>query len=189
MKASIIDALVRALAMLRFDKLADKTASLLSKVRLHRLRSAGIELNFVPQGGFYFEIAGDVRKFSIDPTSHIKSDTFIECSGGVRIGRYFHPGRGLTIFSTNHNYVFGTRIPYDSTVIEKPVTIEDFVWCGANVTIVPGVRVGEGAVIAAGSVVTKDVPRCAVIGGNPACILKFRDIERFDDLKAKNLFE
>lgn len=181
--------LIEVLALISADRIATKWASLMAKVRLTRLRRQGIHLNFVAQGGHYFEIAGDPRKFSIDITSHIKSDSFIECSGGVAIGRYFHPGRGLTIYSATHNYAAGTRIPYDDIHIPKPVSIGDFVWCGANVTIVPGVTIGEGAVIGAGSVVVKDVPRCAVVGGNPARVLRYRDIEHFDRLKAAGKFE
>ena len=185
----MIQFVVLFMMTIRLDRLIDRFNSIVAKVRVARFRANGITLNFVPQGGYRFEIAGDLKKFSIDKTSHIKSDTFIECSGGVRIGRYFHPGRGLTIFSANHHYDKATRIPYDSTVLHRPVVIEDFVWCGANVTIVPGVTVGEGVVIGAGSVVIKDVPRCAVIGGNPARVLKHRDIEHFDDLKRRGLFE
>ncbi len=181
--------LITSLMFLNVDRIGSKWTSLMSKVRLQRLRRHGIQLQFVPQGGHFFEIAGDVRKFRIDATSHVKSDTFIECGGGVSIGRYFHPGRGLTIYSVTHNYAAGSRIPYDDIHIPKPVAIGDFVWCGANVTILPGVTVGEGAVIGAGSVVVKDVPRCAIVGGNPARVLNYRDIEHFDRLKAAGEFE
>jgi len=180
---------VNVLSAVQADRIADRLSSLLSKVRLHRLNRQGIPLRFVPQGGHYFEIAGDLSKFSFDPTSHIKSDTFIECGGGVTIGRYFHPGRRLTIYSATHNYASGTRIPYDDVHLHKPVTIGDFVWCGANVTVMPGVTIGEGAIIGGGSVVVKDVPRCAIVGGNPARILKYRDIEHFDRLKTAGQFE
>ena len=112
----------------------------------------------------------------------------IECSGGVEIGEYFHTGKGLTIFSTNHNYDSTETIPYDEINIEKKVTIKDFVWLGANVTIVPGITIGEGAVVGAGSVVTKDVPDCAVVGGNPAKILKYRNKEKFYDLKKQGKY-
>lgn len=181
--------LVAVLLLLNADRIGTKFASLMAKGRLQRLRRQGIHLHFVPQGGYYFEIAGDSRNFSIDATSHIKSDTFIECSGGVAIGRYFHPGRGLTIYSATHNYAAGSRIPYDDIHIPRPVAIGDFVWCGANVTILPGVTVGEGAVIGAGSIVVNDVPRCAIVGGNPARVLKYRDIKHFDRLKAAGEFE
>ena len=94
----------------------------------------------------------------------------------MKIGAYFHTGRGLTIFSSNHKYDNDNFIPYDSVSINKPVIIKDFVWLGSNVTIVPGVTIGEG-------VVTRDIPDYAVIGGNPAQIIKYRDIDRFCKLK------
>lgn len=161
----------------------DRYRSFLVKIKVQKYRERGIPLSFVSQGGYDFEIGGDISRFSFHRTSHIKSNTFIECTGGVTIGRHFHPGRGLTIFSTNHNYLSSERIPYDDVSIVLPVIIEDFVWCGANVTILPGVTIGEGAVIGAGSVVTKDVPACAVVGGNPAKILKYRDVDLFNKLK------
>lgn len=155
---------------------------LLLRIKKYQKQS-GQTINFVCQGNYSLNIIGDLRKFKIDKTSALKSDTVIECSGGVHIGKYFHTGRGLTIFSTNHNYESEKSIPYDKKVIVKPVIIEDFIWCGSNVTIVPGVTIGEGVVIGAGSVVTKDIPKYAIIGGNPAKILKFRNKETFERLK------
>lgn len=58
------------------------------------------------------------------------------------------------------------------TEIIKPVNIEDNVWIGCNCLIMKGVTIGEGAVVAAGSVVTKDVPPKTVVGGNPAKVIK-----------------
>ncbi|OQS46817.1 hypothetical protein B0T49_13730 [Chromobacterium violaceum] len=129
-----------------------------------------------------------MSRFYIDPTNHIKSDTFIECSGGVRIGCHFHAGRGLTIFSSNHNYLSDSRIPYDDVDLPGPVVIEDFVWFGANVSVVPGVTVGEGAVVAMGAVVTRDVPPGAIVAGNPARIIGNRDMELYQRLKAQGRF-
>lgn len=157
------------------------------KIKKYQVQSGQI-INFVPQGNYSLNIVGNLNKFKIDETSHLKSDTFIECSGGVTIGKYFHTGKSLTIFSTNHNYESNNSIPYDGKSIEKPVIIEDFVWCGANVTIVPGVKVGEGVVIGAASVVTKNVPKYAVIGGNPAKILKYRNKDLFKILKNEEKF-
>lgn len=151
-------------------------------------KQSGQIINFVSQGNYSLNIMGDLTKFKIDKTSHLKSDTVIECSGGVKIGRYFHTGKGLTIFSTNHNYESDKKIPYDEKSILKPVIIEDFIWCGSNVTIVPGITIGEGAIIAAGSVVTRNVPKCAVIGGNPAKIIKYRNIDNFERLKKEGKF-
>lgn len=54
----------------------------------------------------------------------------------------------------------------------KDICIEDSVWIGANVIILPGVRIGKGSIVAAGSVVTKDVAEMSVVGGNPAVLIK-----------------
>ena len=72
---------------------------------------------------------------------------------------------------------------YERAIITcKPVRIRRNVWVGANVTILPGVTIGENAVIGAGSVVTKDVPDNAVVAGNPARLIRYLDAEQ---LKAR----
>lgn len=58
---------------------------------------------------------------------------------------------------------------------KKPIIIENDVWIGASVTILKGVKIGNGAVVGAGSVVTKDIPDFAIVVGNPAKIVKYRD--------------
>jgi acetyltransferase-like isoleucine patch superfamily enzyme len=173
---------------LRTDQWADRWSAMVARLRVQRLRARGIPLNFVPQGGYDFCITGDLSRFQIDATSHIKSGTFIECSGGVRIGQHFHPGRGLTIYSTNHNYRSDRMIPYDDVDLPGPVVIEDCVWAGANVSIVPGVTVGEGAVLAMGAVVTRNVPAGAVVAGNPAQVIGQRDMEVYRQLKEQGHF-
>jgi acetyltransferase-like isoleucine patch superfamily enzyme len=180
--------LLTLLDVLRVDRLVDRWSYLLAQLRVRRYRARGIALTFVPQGGHDFHIEGDLSRFHIDATSHIKSGTYIECSGGVRIGRYFHAGRGLTIFSTNHNYRSDRMIPYDDVDVPGPVVIEDCVWVGANVSIVPGVTIGEGAVVAMGAVVTRDVPAGAVVAGNPARVIGQRDMDLYRRLKTQGRF-
>lgn len=177
------------LFLFRFDRIVKSLKQLQVDVYLKGLeRNFGIRVKFVNQGEGGLTIAGDLSKFKFDTTSHLKSGTFIECTGGVEIGRYFHTGRGLTIFSTNHNYDGEVAIPYDAENILKAVKIGDFVWCGANVTIMPGVNIGEGAVVGGGAVVTKDIPDYAVVGGNPAKIIKYRNIDKFLELKKEGKF-
>lgn len=177
------------LYLLQFDRVMGFVLVAHTQVRLLRYKKKGVVVNYVTQGEGGVVISGDITKFKIHDTSHLKSSTFIECSGGVSIGKYFHVGRGLTIFSTNHNYNEPKMIPYDEQTVDGPVVILDFVWCGANVTIVPGVTIGEGAVIGAGAVVTRDIPDCAVVGGNPAIVLKYRNQSAFRILKeAKRWF-
>ena len=80
-------------------------------------------------------------------------------------------------------------LPYnDDPIINKDVIIEDFVWIGKRVTILPGTKIGEGAVIQAGAVVHGEIPSCAIAGGNPAKVFKYRDIEHYEKLKAEEKF-
>lgn len=108
--------------------------------------------------------------------------SFINAKGGLKIGNNVHIGPRVTIFTSNHDYYAPKALPFYGD-IDKKVIIEDNVWVGACASIVPGVTIGEGAVIGMSSVVTKDVPPCAVVGGNPAKILKYRDKEVYYKLK------
>lgn len=184
--------IIKLILFFKIDVYLATFRNLVHIAEMRRLeRKCGFKIKYINQGFNGVKIAckdPQYKKFSIHPTSHLKSDTFIECSGGVTIGRYFHTGKGLTIYSTNHNYNSEKFIPYDEVTIVKPVVIEDFVWCGANVTIVPGVTVGEGAVIGSGAVVTKNVPKGAIVGGNPAIVIKYRDMELYEKLKREERF-
>ena len=110
--------------------------------------------------------------------------------GKLKIGDYFHSGENITIITSNHNYDDKNvkSIPYSKERINKDVIIKDFVWIGHGAIILPGVILGEGAVVGAGSLVTKDVPDYAVVGGNPAKILKYRDKTNFLRLKREQKF-
>ncbi|WP_442862504.1 DapH/DapD/GlmU-related protein [Bacillus sp. USDA818B3_A] len=74
-------------------------------------------------------------------------------------------------------------IPYDLKNIRKPIIIEVNSWIGQRAIILPGVTIGEGAVVGAGSVVTKDVEPCSIVGGNPAKHIKYRDKDVYYKLK------
>lgn len=95
--------------------------------------------------------------------------------GPVHIGSNVMMGPNCTIYTQNHAYE-DVSIPMNQQGFskERPVVIGDDVWIGGQVIILPGVKVGNHSVIGAGSVVTKDVPEYAVVGGNPAKVLKYR---------------
>lgn len=184
--------ILNVLYLLKMDKLTEIWDNVMDELRIMRLRKrTGQQLKYVKQG-WHTPIVTSARgkgEFVIGKGSHLKSDSYIEYMGGVRIGDYFHTGRGLTIFTANHDYDRSDNIPYGDDTIIKEVVIGNWVWCGANVTIVPGVHIGDGAVIGSGAVVTKNVPECAVVGGNPARIIKYRDKEHFYQLKTEKKFK
>lgn len=108
--------------------------------------------------------------------------------GGVKIGNYFHSGSNVKIMLGSHDFDHDEKIPYGRKHTTKQVVIDDFVWLGDDVTISGNVHIEEGAIVAIGSVVVKDVPRCAIVGGNPAKVIKYRDIEHFERLKAEGKY-
>ena len=107
--------------------------------------------------------------------------------GKIHFGDYFHSGTECMIVTQNHNYE-GDMIPYDNTYVYKNVTIGECVWFGNRVIVTGNVTIGEGAIIAAGSVVCKDVPPLAIVGGNPAKVIKYRDKNHYYRLKAEGKF-
>ena len=98
----------------------------------------------------------------------------IHCTviGPVCIGSHVNLAQGITVTALNHNFGDAARRIDEQGVSTKPVVIGDDVWIGANAVILPGVTIGSHCVIAAGAVVTKDVPDYTLAGGMPAKIIK-----------------
>jgi len=95
--------------------------------------------------------------------------------GTVKIGRYVMMSPDVIILTQNHRHD-NTEIPMALQGNEpvEPVIISDDVWIGTRVIILPGRRIGRGAIVGAGAIVTRDVPDFAIVGGNPAVVIKFR---------------
>ena len=92
--------------------------------------------------------------------------------GPVNIGHHVNLAQGITVTALNHNFEDSEKRIDEQGVSTTPVVIEDDVWIGANAVILPGVRVGTHSVVAAGAVVTKDVPPHSIVAGIPAKIIK-----------------
>jgi len=108
--------------------------------------------------------------------------------GNVHIGPHSHLGWHITVLTANHNFDKPECLPYDKVRHAEDVIIEACVWIGDHVTILPGVRVNEGAILAAGAVVTRDVPPLAIVGGVPARVIGSRDEPTYRRLRAENRY-
>jgi acetyltransferase-like isoleucine patch superfamily enzyme len=113
----------------------------------------------------------------------INVNTYLDGRGGITIGDHVLIGPNCVIASCEHSYK-DMRVPiFEQPVKYAPITIGNDVWIGANVFIKCGVKVGDGSVIAAGSVVTTDVPPFSVFGGVPGKVIKYRDPSKQEELK------
>jgi len=98
----------------------------------------------------------------------------IHCTviGPVCIGHHVNLAQGITVTALNHNFADTNRRIDEQGISTRPVVIGDDVWIGANAVILPGVTIGRHVVVAAGAVVTKDVPDYCVVAGVPAKVVK-----------------
>ena len=92
--------------------------------------------------------------------------------GPVTIGCHVNLAQGITVTALNHNFEDSDKRIDEQGVSTIPVTIEDDIWIGANAVILPGVTIGNHSVVAAGAVVTKNVPPHSLVAGVPAKIIK-----------------
>ncbi|MDR1776323.1 MAG: acyltransferase [Desulfovibrio sp.] len=110
------------------------------------------------------------KHVALSPGVHVSAD-----EGHIEIGAYTAIGPGTVLRAANHCF----DDPDKPIMLQghKPgsIVIEENVWIGANCVITPDVRIGRGAVVGAGAVVTRDVPPFAVVGGVPARIIKQRE--------------
>lgn len=92
--------------------------------------------------------------------------------GPVTIGSHVNLAQGITVTALNHNFEDSDKRIDEQGVSTTPVIIEDDIWIGANAVILPGVTIGNHSVVAAGAVVTKNVPPHSLVAGVPAKIIK-----------------
>jgi acetyltransferase-like isoleucine patch superfamily enzyme len=126
----------------------------------------------------------DVRRpadLRIDDGASLGDRYFIICTESVRIGK--HVMSASNTFISDCHHIYDTEIPPILLPVTKgkPVVIEDHVWIGINCCILEGVTVGRHAVIAANSVVNKDVPPYTVVAGTPAKVIKKTNGKDSDD--------
>ena len=92
--------------------------------------------------------------------------------GPVSIGSHVNLAQGIVVTALNHQFLDASKRIDQQGITTRAVVIGDDVWIGANAVVLPGVTVGNHSVVAAGAVVTKDVPPHTVVGGVPAKVIK-----------------
>lgn len=149
-------------------------------VVIDALSSEGVSLgNNVSVGTFtMIEATGIMTRlgkgFSIGDDSNLGDYCYVGAAGGVRIGKNVLVGQRVSFHSENHVFERADLPIKAQGTTQEGIIVEDDCWLGAGVLILDGVTVHQGAVIAAGSVVTKTVPPYAVMGGVPAERIRFR---------------
>lgn len=153
--------------------------NIIYKIRKHLIESRLKSINGIDHLDIYGDVTiANINGLHLSDYVYIGPGAHFWGSGDTYIGYNTIIGPGFSCINTNHDYK-GESVPYGKKNIPKPVTIGDNVWIGANVNIVPGVTVGNGAVISMGTTVTKDVPEGAIVGSNELKIIAWRDREDY----------
>lgn len=146
------------------------------RVRTMLLRSLGIRI--APKSCF----AGSVKitgfgsvpdLLSIGPECYLTGPLHIDLMASVRIGSHVYMGYEVMLITVDHD--LGSSLQRCGPRLQGPIEVGDGAWIGSRAIILPGVRIGRGAVVAAGSVVTKDVAPDTLVAGVPARFV--RDLE------------
>lgn len=111
-------------------------------------------------------------RISIGKYCNINKRVVLDGRGGLTIGNCVDIAQEVNIWTEQHDYNSST---FEAVV--SPVIVKDFVWIASRATILPGVTIGKGAVVACGSIVTKDVPDYTVVAGIPAKVIGKRTQE------------
>ncbi len=106
--------------------------------------------------------------------TYIGPRCMLGAGGGIAIGRRVTMGAAVHVLAENHAFQDAQRPITDQGVTRKGITIEDDVWIGNAAILLDGVRVGQGAIVGAGAVVTRDVPPRGIAVGNPARVVAVR---------------
>jgi maltose O-acetyltransferase len=146
-----------------------------TRVRVQVMRMAGFRIG---RGTMFWGmpiIVGTgsvVDKLSIGEGCWLNVGCYLELGDEIRIGNDVSFGPETMILTSTHDTRAGTTARRAVEVSRKPVVIKDGAWLGARCTILPGVTVGEGAIVAAGAVVHRDVPPNTLVAGVPARVVK-----------------
>ncbi len=173
-----------------FAKVINRIKNILLELGVYFLHCVG----FVPSHSFrrfFYRLSGvkigrgstihtgarfyDPKNISIGQDSIIGEDAVLDGRAAITIGDHVDIASEVMIYNSEHDINDENFMPTD-----QPVVIKNYVFIGPRSIILPGVTIGEGAIVAAGCVVTKDVPPYAVVGGVPAKVIGERKLKTLD---------
>lgn len=144
-------------------------------LKKNRFLHFGDNIIFKGGGSIYHE-----ENISIEDHVQIGENYFLMGIGGIEIGRGTIISRNVCIHSGNHDFKSSDMIPYSQDYLAEKITIGKAVWIGQNVNILPGVTIGDGAIIGMGSTVSKDVKPYEIVVGMGQRVLGYRDEINFE---------
>lgn len=147
----------------------DERASSLIRSILLNILGNNISRKAILNGGG--RICG--KGLTVAPGVFINRGCFFDLTGAIQIESNCTIGHGVTFITAEHE--IGPKSKRAGAVTGRPIVVHEGAWVGANVTILPGVEVGEGSVIGAGSLVTKNVPKNTLVLGVPAKVQRILD--------------
>ncbi|HTB67246.1 MAG TPA: acyltransferase [Steroidobacteraceae bacterium] len=158
----LVDMLVAVLPRLCFCRL---------RTAIYRLAGVAIGPRTLVLGRLTLAGAGAIhRRLHIGSDCIINAPLFLDLSAEIRIGNCISIGHHSVFVTTHHE--IGPANYRSGTSIMRPILVEDGSWIAARATILPGVTIGHSSVVASGSVVAKNVPSNALVGGVPARLIR-----------------
>lgn len=143
------------------------------------LKGSSIHMNVFIEGSCFGK-----KRLIIKENTSIGRASYLDCRGTIEIGENVSISPNVRLITAEHE-INSKEFKY----ISKKIIIEDYVWIGTGALILPGVKLGKGSVIAAGSVVTKDVEEFSVVGGVPAKFIKKRERKLEYNCRYKPFFD
>lgn len=142
------------------------------RIIMLRIMGAKIPMSTAVYGGIEYR---NPKGLKVGEGTALGHRAILDARMGLNIGKSVCFGTEVMIWSLHHDYN-----DINFCAIGGEVNIGDFVWLGSRCIILPGISIGKGAIIAAGAVVTKDVPNFAVVGGVPAKIIAEREVKNYN---------
>ena len=143
-------------------------------VRVDRPWAVRLGMRCQLEAAVWIKVVDDAARVTVDDYTFLGRGVEIDASASVSIGRHVLIAPG--VFITDHGHgIRAQELIGSQGCVAAPVVVEDDVWLGSGCIILPGTRVGRGAVVGAGAVVTRDVPPNGIVTGVPASLRRYRE--------------